>query len=168
MIRDKAFFFVNYEGLRQSLGQTFSSFVPSASFRSTVLSTSPALAPIINAYPKGQTSIDPVTDLLTVGVNNTVREDTGLFRFDYRFSEKSTFYVRYIIDNALILSPQDALGTLNRIPVIPMNLVLQFQHIFSPSLINESKFGLNRVNYHNTIVGTSPINQGGSESFRGG
>ena len=158
VIKNKAFFFVNYEGLRQSLGQTFSSFVPSASFRSTVLTTSPALAPIINAYPKGQTSIDPVTDLLTVGVRNTVREDTGLFRFDYRFNDKSTFYVRYNIDNALILSPQDALGTLNRIPVIPENLVLQIQHIFSPTLVNESKFGLNRVNYHNTIIGTSPIN----------
>ena len=158
VVKDKAFFFVNYEGLRQSLGQTFSSFVPSASFRSTVLATSPALAPIINAYPAGQTSIDPDTDLLTVGVKNTVREDAGLFRFDYRFNDKSTAYVRYSIDNALIQSPQDALGTLNQIPVTPENLVLQFQHIFSPTLVNESKFGLNRVNYHNTVIGTSPIN----------
>ena len=158
VVKDKAFFFVNYEGLRQSLGQTFSSFVPSASFRSSVLAASPALAPLINGYPAGQTSIDANTDLRTIGVKNTVREDTGLFRFDYRFSEKNTAYVRYNIDNALIQSPQDALGTLNRIPVIPENLVLQLQHIFSPTLINESKFGLNRVNYHNTIVGTSPIN----------
>ena len=158
VIKNKAFFFANFEGLEQSLGQTFSSFVPSVPFRAQVLATSPALAPIINAYPKGQTSIDPFTDLVTVGVKNTVREDAGLFRFDYRFSDNSTAYVRYNIDNALIKSPQDALGTNNVIPVIPQNLVLQFQHIFSPTLVNETKFGLNRVNYHNTIVGTSPIN----------
>ncbi len=158
VVKNKAFFFLNYEGLRQSLGQTLTSFVPSASFRSSVLATSPALAPLINAYPKGQVSVDPDTDQLTIGVKNTVREDAGLFRFDYRFSDQSTTYVRYNIDNALISSPQDALGTRNLIPVIPQNLVLQFQHIFSPTLVNESKFGLNRVNYHNTIIGTSPIN----------
>jgi Carboxypeptidase regulatory-like domain/TonB dependent receptor len=158
VVKNKAFFFINYEGLRQSLGQTLTSFVPSASFRASVLAKSPALAPLINAYPTGQTFIDPDTDQLTVGVKNTVREDAGLFRFDYRFSDQSTAYVRYNIDNALIKSPQDALGTNNVIPVIPQNLVLQFQHIFSPSLVNETKFGLNRVNYHNTIVGTAPVN----------
>jgi hypothetical protein len=157
VIRNKAFFFVNYEGLRQSLGQTLTSFVPSASFRAAVLGQSPVLAPLINAYPSGQVSIDQDTDQRTIGVKNTVREDSGLFRFDYRFSDVSTAYIRYNIDNALIQSPQDALGTTNIIPVAPQNLVLQFQHIFSPSLVNESRFGLNRVNYKNTIVGTSPI-----------
>ena len=157
IVKDKAFFFVNYEGLRQSLGQTLTSFVPSASFRAAVLATSPVLAPLINAYPSGQTSTGPDTDQRTVGVKNTVREDAGLFRFDYRFSDRTTSYVRYNIDNALLNSPQDALGTTNIIPVVPQNLVLQVQHIFTPSLVNEAKFGLNRVSYRNTIVGTSPV-----------
>jgi hypothetical protein len=69
----------------------------------------------------------------------------------------NTAYVRYSIDNALINNPQDALGATNTIPVIPQNLVMQFQHIFSPTLVNEAKFGLNRVNYHNWNYGTSPI-----------
>ncbi len=158
VVKDKAFFFLNFEGLEQSLGQTLTSFVPSAAFRSAVLAKSPALAPLINAYPVGGTPIDPDTNQISVGVKNTVREDAGLFRFDYRFSDNTTSYVRYNIDNALIKSPQDALGTNNLIPVIPQNLVLQFQHVFSPTLVNETKFGLNRVNYHNTIIGTSPVN----------
>ncbi len=157
VVKDKAFFFLNFEGLEQSLGQTLTSFVPSPGFRSSVVAKSPALAPPINAYPTGGVPLDQFTNQLSVGVKNTVREDAGLFRFDYHFSDNSTAYVRYNIDNALIRSPQDALGTDNIIPVIPQNLVLQFQHVFSPTLVNETKFGLNRVNYHNTILGTSPV-----------
>lgn len=155
--KNKAFFFVNYEGLRQTLGQTLIGFVPSASARSQILATSPVLKSIVDAFPQGETPVDANTDQITIQGTNTVREDSGLFRFDYRFNDSNSFYVRYSIDNALINNPQDALGTTNTIPVIPHNLVLQFQHIFSPTLINEAKFGLNRVNYHNWNYGTSPI-----------
>ncbi|HEY1950761.1 MAG TPA: carboxypeptidase regulatory-like domain-containing protein [Bryobacteraceae bacterium] len=157
IVKNKAFFFVNYEGLRQVLDQTLIGFVPSTAFRSQVLSTSPVLKPIINAYPAGQIPIDANTDQLTILGRNTVREDAGLFRLDYHFSDTSTGFIRYNIDNALINNPQDALGATNTIPIIPQNLVLQFQHVFSPRIVNESKFGLNRVNYHNWNYGTSPI-----------
>ncbi len=157
IIKDKAFFFVNYEGLRQSLGQTLIGFVPNAAFRNQVLAASPVLAPLVNAYPAGQTPVDGITDQIAFQGKNTVQEDTGLFRIDYRLSDTSTAYVRYNIDKAFIDSPQDALGTRNVIPHTPQNLVLEFQHIFSPTLINESKFGLNRANYRNFNYGTSPI-----------
>jgi len=157
VIKNKAFFLVNYEGLRQTLGQTLIGFVPNASVRSQVLATSPVLKPIIDAFPLGQRAVDANTDQINIQGTNTVREDSGLFRFDYRFNDNNTAFVRYSIDNALINNPQDALGTTNTIPVIPQNLVLQFQHIFSPQLINEAKFGLNRVNYHNYNYGKSPI-----------
>jgi hypothetical protein len=149
LVKNKAFFFANYEGLRQSPGQTLIGFVPSAAYRAQVLS--------VNAYPVGQTFVDANTDQLTVQGHNSIREDSGLFRFDYRFSDTDSVFVRYSIDNALIDNPNDALGSHNVIPVIPQNLVLQYQHIFSPTNINEAKFGLNRVNYHNWNYGTSPI-----------
>ena len=157
IIKDKAFFLVNYEGLRQTLGQTLIGFVPNAAVRAQVLATSPVLQPIINAFPLGQKSVNSTTDQLTVQGINSVREDSGLFRLDYRFNDTNSAFVRYSIDNAFINNPQDALGATNSIPVIPQNLVLQFQHIFSPRLINEAKFGLNRVNYHNWQYGQSPI-----------
>src|SRR6202007_1820262 len=96
------FFFVNYEGLRQVLDQTLIGFVPNAAFRSQVLTKSPLLKPIIDAYPLGQTPINATTDQITTTGRNTVREDAGLFRFDYRFSDTSTAFVRYSTDNALI------------------------------------------------------------------
>src|SRR5499433_1744520 len=83
--RDKAFFFANYEGLRQDLGITQISYVPNAAFRSKAIATSPALKPILDADPVGQIPLDSTTDQINKVASNTVREDAGMFRFDYRF-----------------------------------------------------------------------------------
>ncbi len=155
--KDKAFFYMNYEGLRQSLGQTFTNFVPNAAFRAQVLAKSPQLKPILDAYPIGQTPIDSVTDKVTKVASDTVREDAGMFRFDYRFNDNNTVFFRYNIDNAYIDNPTDALGGHNVIPHVPTNVVVQYQRIISPNTVNEAKFGLNRANYHNFGYGTSPI-----------
>ena len=157
VVKDKVFFFVNYEGLRQSLGLTMINAVPNAAYRAQVLATSPELKPLIDAYPLGQTPIDDITDQVKVQATNTIREDAGLFRFDFRISDKTTAFVRGNIDDAYIDNPTDALGTHNVIPHRPTNLVMQLQHIFSPRTVNETRFGINRANYHNYTYGTSPL-----------
>ncbi len=157
IVKDKAFFYANYEGLRQSLGQTFINFVPNAAFRAQVLAVSPALKPILDAYPMGQTPVDSVTDQLTKVASDTIREDAGMFRFDYRFNDTNTFFARYNIDNAYIDNPTDALGDHNVIPHVPSNFVLQYQRTLSAETVNEVKFGLNRANYHNWSYGTAPV-----------
>ena len=57
IVKNKAFFFANYEGLRQSIGQTLIGFVPSDSFRAAALAQSPQIAPLINAYPHGPIAV---------------------------------------------------------------------------------------------------------------
>ena len=155
--KDKAFYYLNYEGLRQDLGQTFSNIVPNAAFRAQVLVVSPALKPIIDAYPIGQIHLDSVSDQVNLVASNTVREDTGMARFDYRFNDANSMFVRYNIDNAYIVTPQDALGGREVIPLIPTNVVLQYERIISPRTVNETKFGVNRANYHDFVYGTSPV-----------
>src|SRR5499433_3827372 len=157
IVKDKAFFYANYEGLRQSLGQTFINFVPNAAFRAQVLAKSPALKPILDAYPAGGTPVDNITNQVTKVASDTVREDAGMFRFDYLFSSRTSMYARYNIDDAFIDNPTDALGSHNVIPHVPTNVVLQLQHSFSPSTINEWKLGFNRANFHNFSFGTSPL-----------
>src|SRR5215510_10858095 len=95
LVKDKAFFYLNYEGLRQSLGQTFTNFVPNATFRYQVLAKSPAVAPILNAYPRGETPVDSVTDQITKVTKDTIREDAGMARFDYRFDSRNSAFFRY-------------------------------------------------------------------------
>ena len=80
-----------------------------------------------------------------------------MFRFDYRFNDSNTLYARYNIDNVYIDNPTDALGSHNVVPHVPTNAVLAFQHIFSPTVVNEAKFGVNRANYHNWSYGIAPV-----------
>ena len=162
IVKNKAFFFTNFEGLEQHLGHSFVNFVPNAAFRASVLKQSPAMAPLVNPYPAGQLPIDDVSDQVTLVKNDQIREDSGLARFDYLFTDKDSMYVRYNIDNAYKEIPQDALGTREVVPVIPQNLAVQYQKLISPALINEVKFGWNRVNYHDWVYGTAPVSTGPS------
>ncbi|MDR3718227.1 MAG: TonB-dependent receptor [Bryobacteraceae bacterium] len=157
IVKNKAFFFTNFEGLDQHLGHSFINFVPNAAFRASVLAKSPAMAPLVSPYPVGQLPVDDISDQVTLVKNDAIREDSGLARFDYRFTDKDSMYVRYNIDNAYADTPQDALGTRNVVPVIPQNIAVQYQKLISPTLINEAKFGWNHVNYHNWTYGTAPV-----------
>jgi hypothetical protein len=142
--KDKTFFFFNYEGIRQRQGQTFRGFVPSAAFRAQVPSTSP-LARIVNAYPVGtlRTSDANIDEVVTERKFQT-REDSFAARIDHRFSDKDTIYGRYSTDDAVLRVPLDAGVGLRTDNVRPQNFVQSWQHIFSPNVINEAKFGFNR------------------------
>ncbi|MBZ5581798.1 MAG: carboxypeptidase regulatory-like domain-containing protein [Acidobacteriia bacterium] len=167
IVKNKVFFYGNYEGLRQSLGQTFINYVPNAAFRAQAIAKSPVLKPILDAYTVGQIPVDSMTDQVAKVATDTVREDAGMFRLDYRFTDNTTAFVRYNVDNAYIDSPTDALGGHNVVPHIPTNVVLQLQHIFSPVTFDEVKFGINRANYHNWGYGTSPVAVNFGSNFDG-
>ena len=163
--KNRSFFFANYEAFRQDTSSNAIGFTPSASFRQRVLAASPALAPIINVYPTATTypasttTITPVSadiDSIRPLLHPTVREDSGMFRFDQRFSDNTTMFVRYNNDDLLKDTPA-VMGDHGTVAIRPQNVVLQFLHIFSPRLINETKIGMNRSGYHNGNVGTTPV-----------
>jgi hypothetical protein len=148
--RDKAFFFVAYEGYRQELGQTLIGYVPSAAFREQVLAKSPALAPVINAYPNGQYStINPKVDQFVGHGSQVGQENSGMFRLDYRFSDATSLFWRANIDQADYLLPYSPsagqyLNETQELTSYPVNSVVTLLHTFSPTLLNEFKFGFNR------------------------
>lgn len=51
LIQNKTFFFLSYEGFRQALQTSLIGYVPTQLLRDQVASTSPVLAPFVNAYP---------------------------------------------------------------------------------------------------------------------
>jgi len=155
--KNRTFFFVGYEGIRQSLTQTITGFVPNASFRAKVLATSPALKPILDSWPTGQTPFDSNTDQYKAPGLNSVRENSVTGRVDHSFSDHTTMFVRYNIDDAFISKPFDNVGSRDTEAIRPSNLVIQLQHIFSPRVINEAKIGMNRSAFRHPVIGTAPV-----------
>jgi len=146
IVKNRTFFYANYEGMRQRLGLTLPGNVPSVAFRARVIATSPALRPVVDAYPAGQRPTrDANIDEILIERPQGWREDAGTFRFDHRFSDSNSFFARYNIDDGLIDAPRSPVqGDRQESFFRPSNLALQFQRTFSPTVVNEWKAGFNR------------------------
>ena len=156
IVRDKTFFYFAYEGLRQTLGQPLVGLVPSDSFRAQVAAASPALIPILNAFPEGQQasgSSAQVSEFLGSG-RQLDHEDSAMLRLDHRFSGSDSAYLRFNFDASYSDTPliqgQTYLNDRQLVTSRPVNGELESLHIFSPRLVNELKFGFNRGNVYTT------------------
>jgi hypothetical protein len=156
--QDKTFFFLSYEGHRQRWGFPLAGTVPSDSLRAAVIAESPALTAIVNAYPQGQTpTSNPDIDNFVTDSRQIVNEDSGMFRLDHRFSDRTTAFVRANIDRAVNTQPNGSLADRQELTSSPTNAAVELLHIFSPTFVNEAKFGFNRSTAY-----TTNINQTGS------
>ncbi len=191
--KDKTFFFLSYEGLRQLQESSTAGtiIVPSASFLNTVLVTgrdgvgpSPQMCTILQGFPWRQSTgtiggcapkitfpdaqftpcssaacgvtvdaADPITDFdqFTHNIRTTVHEDTWLVRIDHKFTDKTTLYGRAQRDISLVDAQIGVTSGLDQAQTInhPANYLLALQHIFSPTIFNETKVFINRSPYHN-------------------
>jgi hypothetical protein len=153
ILKNKLFFFVNYEGLRQVLDQPLNGLVPSAAFRAQVLAKSPALAPIVNAYPTGAVATkDPNAVEFFGAGRQTNSEDSGLFRIDYQVTDTTRLSVRFNTDHTTQILPQGAgsgtyLTDTGFTNLNTPNAVIDLQHTFSPTIINDLKYGFNRAEF---------------------
>jgi hypothetical protein len=159
--RNKTFFFLAFEGYRQIWGFPLLGFVPSDAFRAQVAADSPVLVPILNAYPEGQTATsNPDVVQFSSEGRQVVNENSAMVRLDHIFSEKTTAYVRFNIDRAVNTQPLASSGNYladrQQLTSAPVNGGIELLHIFSPSLVNEAKFGFNRG-----TADTTDINQTG-------
>lgn len=169
IIRNKLFFFANYEGIRQRTTAINSLYeVPSAYVRSQfVAAMQPVLAQMA-PLPAGCTAIPAPTSCAVPGYTDanpangsdlvydpaalptTLREDSGSIRVDLNASDKDLVFFRYNIDDGLT---NQTIG-LNQGQVTPLYLRSQLgrideTHTFTPTLLNEFSVGLQRF-YSNT------------------
>jgi hypothetical protein len=156
--RGKTFFYANYEGLRQRLDGTQIGLVPSPAFAAQAAQTSPAIVPILQAYPAGTSPTSNPNvwqyDALGRQVDN---EDSGMIRVDRYFSDRATAFVRFNADEAVETIPTGQLAVKTQYDTKFNNGVAAFSYVFTPSLIDEMKFGVNQTIYHTANLSPVPF-----------
>ena len=162
IVKNKTFYFVNYEGSRQRIGISGSGTVPSAQLRAAVLAKSPVLAPILALFPAGTSgTANPLVDNFVTARTSQIREDTGSVKVDQRFSDNDTVYIRVNVNDSHTFGPlfgvtPSALGVLDfqNVPIRTTNVALHEQHLWTPSLVSEFLLGAQRWGSH--IISNEP------------
>jgi hypothetical protein len=165
--KNRVFFFVNYEGLRQRQGTTITATVPDAQARTgavpdpvthalTSVPLSSIAVPYLKLYPL------PNGTIFGDGTGQFVRtqsiptnEDYAMERMDFRSSDKDTFYWRYVHDRSDTLAPAAIPPFASTTTGTNHFVVLSETHIFSAASLNEFRFGFNRTDP--TFLGTTSI-----------
>ncbi len=174
VVRDRTFFFVDYEGTRSREGITRTANVPTLQERAGDFSQSLFGVPVdpftgqafpggvipaarINAVGRAIAALYPAPNR-AVRFQNFVssptqrdRQDTFDVRFDHSFNDRSDFVFRYSFGERELFEPFSGQtfaavpGFGVDIPRRGQNLMLGETHIFSPAFVNEARFAFNRV-----------------------
>jgi Carboxypeptidase regulatory-like domain len=143
--KDRAFFFVSYEGYRLNSGINTIEAVPSDAARARAV---PEIAPLIDAF-RGPgafivpgASTNPDFDIAQLQSNATVKEDSFSLRFDFQPNGSNRFYARYFRDPGNNTQPEGVTGRNVVIKATPQNAVFGLQTLFS-SALNDFKVGYN-------------------------
>jgi len=153
IFRDRTFFFLSYEGLRQSQDILLQSNVPTARQRAAFATSKagPAYAQIINFIPAGveTTNAGVTTATFTGSSPGPVKTDQFSGDLSHKVSNANNAHFYYAwqqdartepnLQNNTITGFGDhrtahrQIGTLNDV------------HIFSPNVVNEARLGFNRI-----------------------
>ncbi len=156
--KDKTFFFVNYEGFRQTQAQNTPQVVPYLTARSgavtihnaaggaLTVTIDPTAAKYLNLFPIPATPNTPTCDCGTVVVSglSKISENFVIARLDQNFSDKNTLSLTYLRDDAPTSVPDLLSNTLSLLNSGRQVAAVTQTHIFTPSLVNVARVGYNR------------------------
>lgn len=182
--KNKAFFFLAYEGLRQHQSLTVSTTVPSQNDRAGV--TSPAVLSLLGLIPAANqvgsgTATDPTTfNLFTGGAVANVSLDQGSADLDYELTESDRLHGYYVVQKDLRQEPTAGGAIAADIPGFGDTragfrqlMTFSEDHTFNASLANTVRLGFNRIhltflpnglldpaNFNITMPTGSPVGSG--------
>jgi outer membrane receptor protein involved in Fe transport len=162
IVKERTFFFFNYEGFRLRQGQTQIATVPSDPQRAgifpggTVTSINPTAAALLPLIPRANVGTNEYV-ASPVQVQNT---DQYNARIDHKITDKNYLSVRYFLINGT--NDRNFTNTLFgvsiNLPNFPLednyriqNLSASDTHFFSSALSNEFRFGFNRGRFDSAI-----------------
>jgi hypothetical protein len=163
--KDKTFYFLNYEGIRQSKGTTAVSTVPTQSARNGFLHNSdgtpanvvvdPNAAKYLTFWPLPNAGVAPRSNgdlgFFNFAGQRVANEDFGVARIDHRFSEKDWLFGSYLYDRNPYTYP-DNLNNLLFVSTTGRHIAaIEESHTFGPAILNSFRVGLNRQVVDNNI-----------------
>ncbi len=186
IVKDKTFFFVDYEGLRENSGITTEVNVPSVAARAGILCSKPQAGSGCTPHQvTGAANPDPATgidqavlpflglwgpenpnlpyfnngDMGTHSIDggHITTENFGVGRLDHRFSDTDSFFGSYQYDSATLTQPDPNNDVLVGNTTGRAYVALEETHTVNSQIINAARFGLNRSLH--TAVGVSAINR---------
>lgn len=155
----KTFFFVNYEGLRQSQGVTMQDIVPSPNARQGILTTgtvtiNPSVKPYLALYHLPNAGVTGNTGIYSFVTQQPTNEDFSIVHLDHNFSDRNMVHGTMLYDTSSTSSadPSDAL--IDQAISRRSTVALEEVHVFSPQMTNAFRLGYSRS------VATGPRQQG--------
>ena len=187
--KDKTFIFGDYEGVRQALGITTVSNVPSPDARAGKLNGSqPPGCVAIAGSTECQVTVDPNivkflntnliplpnrpliagsnADLFAFTQMQITAENFFIIRTDHTFSAKDRIFATYQFDKASQSIPDQYESVLLHNPMFRQTVAIEENHVFSPSLLNSVRVGFNRDNVESPS-GATAINPAAADPSLG-
>lgn len=161
--KDKTFFFTNYEALTELKGQSASTDTLSANAHNglicsdskctslTQVNVDQRIKPYLALYPIPNGSPNGDTGKFNFASTRLGDEKYVIGKIDHYFSATTTLSGSYSYDNTSVISPDNFNEKLTTTPARRQNVVLNLQHLFSPSLINNTRIGVTRTYAGNNI-----------------
>jgi Carboxypeptidase regulatory-like domain/TonB dependent receptor/TonB-dependent Receptor Plug Domain len=153
LIKNRTFFFADYEGIRRAKGIPNFLTVPSPDVRvdptvDPAIRNLFALYPMPTASPTCGGAANPTCKVLYIA-NQVIREDYLTSRVDHKFSEKDSVFGTYLYDKTPYHSP-DSFGNVGLFSLTSRQiLAVEETHSFTPVFVNAARFGFNHQNTNN-------------------
>jgi len=153
--KNRTFFFVSYEGLRQRQGITINSGVLTEADRGAV--TDPAAQKLLDVIPHAN---DPTGNLFIGSATAPVNIDQWTGDVSHNFSERDRLHGYYAFQRDRRQEPTLQGNTIPGFGDTRQShrqiFTLNETHVFSPGLVNEGRFGFNRI--HITFTPNAQLN----------
>jgi hypothetical protein len=162
--KDKLFFFLGYEGLRQGLASTQTAIVPDLNARQGILPTgtvtvNPAVVPYLDMYPlaNGPDLGNGEAEFLSAPTVPT-NENNGMVRLDYLLNANNTIFGRYWIDQDVVTAPQNLPDQVVDVASQRQYTTLQWNSVLGAKALNNFRFAFDRTysNQNENIIDSPP------------